>query len=119
MTYTMSIDDGFRKGDLLSIKCMVEYDSQAGGKLLTVSRLNRHGDKVNFDIDRGQIDRRLPRPLPDEPNRDSILKGQTGALFTWKTDGWQSFSGGYRMTWCQRFYDDNGPFHVYSADQEL
>lgn len=118
--YGKSSRENYQRGDHVSIKAVV-IDSWAVNEnhLLTLSRLDRNGNPVNFDIPASEVDRKLPMPLPEEPEHSLILKSRKGDLYTWKSDGWQRIGGGYRMAWDFRFYNDNGPFQLFAATTEL
>lgn len=113
-----------RKGDRVSVLCSVEYDAPPGDNYVTVARQSKMGDRVRFDISRDQIDRIHPKPIPDEPDHNSILADRKGNLWTRSKNGWRMLTGSSvardgSWPWTRGFLDDFGPFEVFSSNHTV
>jgi hypothetical protein len=110
----------YKTGDIVSIKCRVEYDSTSNPERITVSRPVIPTGRANFDIGVEHIDRQLPRPCPAEPPRSAVLSGKDGTIWTYRTDGWAKVGvASYSRTWGQEFYENYGPFNVFTPEGEI
>lgn len=106
----------YNVGDYVSIKCRV-VSHQGESERITLERQLLDGQWIRIDSTLDQIDRPLPKPLPDEPPHDSLLKDRHGTIWTFKT-GWRK-PGGYRFDWGQDFYEMFGPFDVFTPEMRV
>lgn len=111
----------YNKGDIISIKAVVrEHRVVNGSDILTVSRVDRYGGRVNFDIPASEVDRKLAKPIPEEPPRESILRDANGRLYTWRgTGGWYGIGVGDKCLWGRHFYEAYGPFEVFNPERTI
>lgn len=58
--------------------------------------------------------------VPEEPDKNLLIVGESGTAWTYRKDGWYAVGGsGYGRTWCKEFYTVHGPFNIFKPDGEV
>jgi hypothetical protein len=122
----------YEEGDWVSIRTQIKHIRKrvdSDDKILTVARFwenFRTGEQMpmHFDISIDQIDRKIPPPIPPEPSRNAILRGNSGRLYTYRSlmdassDGWTELSSGQSFKWGREFWQARGPFDIYLPERK-
>jgi hypothetical protein len=111
----------YQQGEHVSVKAIVEsvYTESNGEEVLNVSREVPTGGRMRYNVLANQVDRRLAKPFPGEPNRTALLRAKDGRIYTWRDatagygSGWRSPTATVPHKWDRGFYEAYGPFDVF------
>lgn len=109
----------YNAGDIVTVKAEVTAICSDGTVEVKIARRGpAAGSQRYVNIDPEDIDRRLPKPAPPEPDETFILRDRIGGLWTRSGKFWKT-PGSNNWAWGSQFIQEFGPFDVFAPSDKV
>lgn len=100
----------YKIGDIVSVRAEVVDNKKVG--FVEVAVTSHHSGSKRFaTVKVEEVDRVLEKATPEEPERNAILRGKYGALWTHNGRFW--ITSGQSWVWGREFLQAHGPLSVF------
>lgn len=103
----------YKIGDIVSVRAEVVNIPATAGQVEISITSNLTGARRFATLKVEDVDRLLERACPEEPERNAILKGKFGTLWTHNGRFWMTHDNGLSWVWGREFIKEHGPFSVF------